>query len=204
MHDVHGVVDVEGDGLRRLGIAGAPEIDHDPTHPDHIAQPGCILPARHGRLAHQVRTALRQPSAGQLEGGVGSQAVEVVGVLVAAGNREDPRPQDVGQIMGNPGRVARVGDDGGQLVGNPEAPFSQSEQHHATIRADPPAIESGGHFLAADRWQGERQEAIVEHGGCGRLRAGCGTGLSNQILSDLRDLRYIRQPQPVGPVNKGG
>ena len=49
--------------------------------------------------------------------------------------------------MGNPGRVARVGDDGGQLVGNPEAPFSQSEQHHATIRADPPAIESGGHFL---------------------------------------------------------
>jgi hypothetical protein len=30
-------------------------------------------------LAHQVRTALWQPPAGKLEGGVGTQAIEIIG-----------------------------------------------------------------------------------------------------------------------------
>jgi len=44
-----------------------------------------------------VGTAVGQPPAGELEGRVAAQPVEIVGVLIAAGNGEDASAQDVGQ-----------------------------------------------------------------------------------------------------------
>ena len=89
VNDVDRVVDVEHDRLGRRGVAGAVEIDHHPAEPDEVAQSRRVLPARHGRLRAQVRPALRQPPAGELEGRIGAQPVEIVGVLVAAGDGED-------------------------------------------------------------------------------------------------------------------
>jgi len=85
------VIDIEHDCLGRRGVTRAVEIDHHPAEPDEVAQSRRVLPTRHGRLTHQVRPAHRQPPAGELEGGVGAQAVEIVGILVAAGDGQDAR-----------------------------------------------------------------------------------------------------------------
>jgi hypothetical protein len=104
---------------------------------------------------------------GQLEAGVAAQVVEVVGVLVAAGDRQDARPQDVGQRMDDPRWVARVGDQRRQPIAEAELPLRRGQQQHPAVRGQPPAVEGGGQLLAADRWKAERRGRIVVHGGCG-------------------------------------
>ena len=54
VNDIHRVVDVELHCLRRLRIAGAVEIDHHAHQANQIAQGGCVLPARDGRLRAEV------------------------------------------------------------------------------------------------------------------------------------------------------
>jgi hypothetical protein len=45
------------------------------------------FPARQGRLRSQVITSLRQPAAGQLEGRVAAQVIQVVSIREATGDR---------------------------------------------------------------------------------------------------------------------
>src|SRR6516165_5163408 len=66
---------------------------------------------------------------------------------------------------------------------------------------DAPTIEGGGYLLAFNRWQRERQQAIVDHGGCGSVRLGTRLALTPKFLRQFSRLRYIRQ-RPA--VNKGG
>jgi len=49
-------------------------------------------------------------SAGQLEAGIGAQMIEVVGILIAAGNGKHAGAQNVGHAVGHQQRIARVGD----------------------------------------------------------------------------------------------
>ena len=95
VHDIDGVVDVQRDGLGWPLVAGAIGIDHGVGHAHHLAQGGRILPARHGRLRAQIVAAVRQPAAGQLERRVGAQDIEVIGILVAAGDGKDAGAQNV-------------------------------------------------------------------------------------------------------------
>ena len=198
------VVDVEHDRLGRRGVAGAVEVDHHPAEPDEVAQSRRVLPARHGRLAHQVRPALRQPPAGELEGGVGAQGVEIVGVLVAAGDGEDAREQNLGERVNHPRRIAPIGDHGRELLGDPHPSRCRGEQHHAAVRRQAPAVERGGELLAPDGWKPERQSRIVGHGGCGRLDGVDRVGFNNRILRHINRLGYIRQPRRQAIMNKTG
>ncbi len=86
MDDIDGVVDVQRHGARRTGIAGAIKIDHRVGQAHDLAQIRCVFPARYGRLRAQVATTVGQTPAGELEAGIGAQMIEVVGVLVAAGD----------------------------------------------------------------------------------------------------------------------
>ncbi len=52
------------------------------------------------------------PAAGKLERWIEAQAVQVAGILPAAGNGEEARPQNVGQRVHDPARVAAVRDRG--------------------------------------------------------------------------------------------
>src|SRR5215204_2639046 len=164
MHDVDRVVDVEHDRLGGRGVTHAIEVDNHPAEPDEVASPRRVLAARHGRLAHQVRTALRQPPAGELEGGVGAQAVEIVGVFVAAGDGEDAREQNLGQRVNHPRRITRIGNHGRELLGDSHPSRSLCKQHHAAVRRQAPTVEPGGELLAPDGWKPERQNRIVGHG----------------------------------------
>ena len=119
MHDIGRIVDVEGDGGRRAGIAGTIEIDHGVGHAHHLAQGRRVLPARHRRLRAWITAAVGQAVAGQLKGGIGAQVVEVVGVLIAAGNGKNARAQDVIDAVGHQGGVARVRNQLCQLRSDP-------------------------------------------------------------------------------------
>ncbi len=204
VNHVDRVVDVEHDRLGRRGVAGTVEVDHHPAEPDQVAQSRRVLPARHGRLAHQVRPALRQPPAGELESGVGAQGIEIVGVLVAAGDGEDARQQNLGERVNHPRRIAPIGDHGRKLPGDPHPSRRLGKQHHAAVRRQAPAVERGGQLLAPDGWKRERQSRIVGHGGCGRLDAVDRVGFNNQILRHINRLGYIRQPVRRAVMNKTG
>jgi hypothetical protein len=65
-------------------------------------------------------------------------------------------------------RVAPVTDDRRKLCGNAKPALGRRQNHHAAIRRDAPAIESGCDLLAVDGWKSEGQQSIVGHGGCGR------------------------------------
>jgi len=143
-----GIIDIKHDALRHGLEAGAKQIDHRQPHAPQFAPRRRILEARQGRLAHQIIARLGQASAGQLEGRIKTQNVEVVAVLVAAGNGEHPRPDHVDVSVGRARGVAPVAHAGGQQVGNPEPSLDPGKQQHAAVRRQPSAVEPGLQFLA--------------------------------------------------------
>src|SRR5690242_9718845 len=143
-------------------------------------------------------------TAGEFEGGITPQIIQVIGIFVAAGNSQYASPQDVGKRMNNPRRVAPIGDLRSKPGGDPDAPLRQSQQHHATVGTDAATIECGGDLLAVYRWQRERQQAIVDHGGCGSVRLGERLASTPKSLRQFSRLRYIRQRIPAMLVNRPG
>ncbi len=116
--------------------------------------------------------AVRQATAGEFEPGIGAQMIEVVGVLVTAGDGEHAGAQDVGDAVRDEQWIAWVRDQPREPTGDPHPPLGRAQQHHAAIRGEPSAIEVGGDFLAADRWKQERRGRILGHGGCGSACSG--------------------------------
>jgi len=57
---------------------------------------------RDGGLRAQIGSGVGQPPAGELERRVAAQSVEIVGIFVAAGDRENPGAQNIGQPMDDP------------------------------------------------------------------------------------------------------
>ena len=204
VHDIAGVVDIENDGGGLPIVGGHPLIDERPCQPDCVLQRRGVLKPRHRRLAHQVRAALRQPPAGELEGGVATQAVEIVGVFVAAGDGQDARQHNLRKRVNHPRRITPVGDHGGKLLGDPHPSRCLGKQHHATVGRQPSAVERGGQLLAANGWKREQRRRIVRHGGCGRLDGVDGVGFSNQILRQINRLGYTRQSKSGPVMNKTG
>src|SRR6201990_2174686 len=204
MHDIEGIVDVQRYRGGRLVIAAAIQRHHGPHQPDHLAQARRILATRHGWLRAQIAPAIRQVTAGKFEGGITPQIIEFVGIFVAAGNGQYASAQDVGKRMNNPRRVAPIGDLRSKPVGDSHAPLRQGQQHHAAVRTDAPAIERGGDLLAVYRWQRERQQAIVDHGGCGSVRLGERLASTPKSLRQFSRLCYIRQRIPALQMNKPG
>ena len=49
--------------------------------------------------------------------------------------------------------AARIGDQRGHIVGDAETAFGYRQQHHATIRRQAAAIESGSDFLVPNGWK---------------------------------------------------
>ncbi len=93
--------------------------------------------------------------------------IEIVGIFIAAGDGEHAGAQDVGDAVRHQQRIARVGDQRRQPIGDPDASLRRSQQHHAAIGGEASAIERRGDFLASDGWKAERLNRIVGHGGCG-------------------------------------
>lgn len=165
--DIAGVVDIERYRLGRHGIAGAVDADHLGHHPSQFAYGRRILPAAHRRLAGKPRARSRQLAQRQAEPRIVAQRVEVVGVLVVAGDRKDARPQDVIELVGYPRLIARIGNASRQLRAEPHLTFRLGQQQHPAVTGQPTAVKGGGHLLAMHRWKRKQGRAIVLFGGCG-------------------------------------
>ena len=167
MRDVAGVVDIERDGWRRRGVTGAIKIDEDAAKLHDFAQARRILPTRHGRLRAQIVARIGQAPAGELESRILAQMIEIVRILVAAGDGENARAKNAVERMGDQQGIAWINDDGRELARHAQPALGLPQQHHAGIRGDATAVESRADLLAANRWKRKREKAIVEHGGCG-------------------------------------
>jgi hypothetical protein len=53
--------------------------------------------------------------------------------MAKTGDGEDACPQDIGQQMGHPVRVAAVRDHPGEPISDPEPPLRLGKQHDATV-----------------------------------------------------------------------
>jgi hypothetical protein len=97
MRDVAGVVDVERDGARRVGVTGAIKIDEDAAKLHDFAQARRVLPTRQGRLRAQIIAGIGQAPAGKLERRILAQMIEVVRILIAAGDGQNARAKDTAE-----------------------------------------------------------------------------------------------------------
>ncbi len=175
--------DIQRHGLRRPGVGVDPGIDERVGQADHVAQARRVLQPRHGRLRAEIAAAVGQPPAGELEGRIATQVVEIVGVLVAHRDGEDPGADHVGQCVRDPRRIAAVGHQAGQARGDAEPPLGHGQQHHAAVRGQPTAVEIGCDLPPLDGWKRERRDRIVGHGGRGRCDDARMLGLDTQAYA---------------------
>jgi hypothetical protein len=67
----------------------------------------------------EIITAVGQTPAGQLEARIAAQVIEIVGILIAAGDRQHARAQDIDDIVRRQQRIAAIGDQPGQPLCDP-------------------------------------------------------------------------------------
>ena len=167
MDDIAGVVNVERDGCGLARIAIHPCVDQSVGQADHVAQARRILQPRQRRLGTQIPARIRQATAGELERWIGPQMIEVVGVLVAAADREHAGAEHIDKAVHDPRRIAPIREHPGQFVGQTETPLGHRQKHHAPVRGQATAIEGSCDFLGLNGWKREWQNRIIGHGGRG-------------------------------------
>ena len=84
----------------------------------------------------------------------------------------------------------------GQLLRRAGVPPRAIGPHRRLTRSG--ALEIGGHLLAFDGWQIEREKGIFGHGGCGRFRCRGRKPFGTDFLLNLNDLRHVRHCN-IGP-----
>ena len=147
---IEGIVDIEGDALGTTLEASEEQIDHRQPHAHKRAPRRRVLEARQGWLAHQIATRLGQAATGQLERRIDAQGIEVVAILVATGDGEQPCPDHVGVGMYRARRIARVGQAGGKAIGDPETRLDPAQHQNAPVGRQPAAVEPGAQLLVLD------------------------------------------------------
>ncbi|SDT15091.1 hypothetical protein SAMN04515621_3024 [Erythrobacter sp. HL-111] len=190
VHDVAGVIDIQRHRRRRSGVAGAVDVDHDPQHLCQLARARRILPAAHRRLAGQPRTRSRQLAQRKAEARIIAQSVEIIGILIAAGDREHPRAQDIFKPMNHPSRIARIGNTRRKPLAEPHHALGLSQHQDPAIRGQPAAVKRSCDLLAAHCWKRKYGRAIIASGGCGlwHILPRCRSGLSNHIPTTMQML----------------
>ena len=132
-----------------LAEAPAVVLDHGPAHAQQGARIGQVLGAGDGGLRAQVGV-IGQPFHGVLEHRVAAQRVGVVAVLVARGNHQHAKADDLVQAMQHPLRRPRVPEAAGQTSGDAEPLLDLTQRQKTAVggqqraikaRLDPPAVD---------------------------------------------------------------
>jgi len=71
--------------------------------------------------------------------------------------------------VGDARRIAVIGDQAAETLGETKAPFRVGQQHHAAVRGEAATVEGSCDFLPADGWKIKGRNRIVDHGGRGSL-----------------------------------
>jgi hypothetical protein len=121
--------------------------------------------------------------------------IEIIGILIAAGDSEDAGEQDLGQGMDDPAGIALVRDDSREPVRDGEPTGGLGQEEDAAIRGQAAPVEGGCELLAAHGWKRERESGRIGHGGRGGFDGVVEVGVSTQSLSYISSLRHARQPR---------
>ena len=103
------------------------------------------------------------PAADGLHQRVVAQVLVVVEVLVAQGDAEDSLGQHVPLLVGDPRRVAWVGDDGVEPVDQSQVPVHLAQQQRTCVTGNAAAVEVGDDLPAADTGKDDGFEVTVCH-----------------------------------------
>ena len=144
------VVDVERDpfGNRRKGLAI--EIHHRATHPHQGANIGQIFQPRDRRLRTEFPIRRRQIER-HLEHRIAPQAIGIVAVLIARGDHQQPKADDVGKAVGDLIGRAPVHHTGGEPLGDAKALVDLAQRQNAAIRRQQAAVKLDLDALARNR-----------------------------------------------------
>ena len=186
------VVDIENLLLARLhGRAGL--VDQSGGEPRRLRLARRILQTTDRRLRGQRCAAVRAAADRELHQRIMPQPVEVDGILVAAGNRRDPRHHHLEHIVTDAARIAPIRHRIGKPPAHPELALRLPQQQQTAIRRLVAAVKINCEFLAMDRWQVEGKQRIVGHDGCGAPLIRDATRLDTDLLRESRTSRHSRQ-----------
>ncbi len=132
MHGVEGIVDVEHDTTRHLAETLAIVVNQGAPHAQQCVSVRQVLGARNSRLRTQI-AMVGQPVHCQLEHRIGSQAVGVVAVLVASGDHQHAKADDLIEPMNDALRRPLVMDAGGEALGDPQALLDLAQHQQTPI-----------------------------------------------------------------------
>ncbi|BDD65036.1 hypothetical protein Sj15T_41850 (plasmid) [Sphingobium sp. TA15] len=79
-------------------------------------------------MAGQPRARFRQLAERQAEAWIVAQSIEIIGILIAARNREHTGTQNVIQAMDHPRWIARIGNTSRQALANPHRALGLCKQ----------------------------------------------------------------------------
>jgi len=207
VNDIAGIIDIQRHRLGRLGIAGAIDADHDLHHARQLACGRRVFPAAHRWLAGKTCARSRQLAERQAEAGIIAQSIKVVSILVAAADCQNPRPQDVIELVDHPRLIARIRNAGGEPGTNLHLAIGLRQQQNAPIRRDPTTVEGRRDFLADDRWKRNQLRTIVTLGGCGLwsfFEPRCRFGLGTQFPTTKQMLTPLPPTLSGNPLNNTG
>ena len=142
MHKVAGVVDIERNFIGDAGVAVAKGVDHPQFHPRQHPPVHRVLQPGERRLRRQPDISVGTLVAGHLQHRVVAQCIEIVAVLMPAGDGDHARLDDGGIRVNHPPRIARIGDAGGQKRAQLPATPGFAQQQCPAIRGHRPASES--------------------------------------------------------------
>ena len=186
------VVDVE-DLLRARLHCRAGLVDESGGEPRRLRPARRILKTTDRRLRGQWCAALRTTTNRHLHQRVMPQPIEVDGILVAAGNRRDPRHHHLEHLVTDAARIAAIRHRIGKPPAHPKLAFRLPQQQQTAVRGLVAAVKIDCEFLAADGWNVEGKKRIVGHGGCGaRLMHGA-ICLDNDLLRESPPLCHCRR-----------
>ena len=147
---VERVVDIERDPFGNFGERPAIEVNHRPTHPQKRANVRQVLQPRDRRLRAEFPIRRRQIKR-HLEHRIAAQAIGVDPVPVARADHQQPKPDEVGQAVGDLLRRAGIDQARGQPIRDPKPLFDFAQRQDAAVRRQEPAVELDHDRFARNR-----------------------------------------------------
>jgi hypothetical protein len=163
MDRVVGGVEVEDQGLGRLGMGGDELVNQDLGDADQGRAVDAVLQAAEGRGRGERPALVGDLPGGQLQSGVGTEGLMVVEVLVAQGDGGDPLSEHGHLVVHDQRGPARVGDGSIEGLEQTESSAEFAEQEGASVGGEPSAPEVGDDGLGAEPGEEERVAATVCH-----------------------------------------
>ena len=132
MDGIERVVDVEHDPLGHLMERAAIQIHHGARHPQQGPRIRQILQPGNRRLRTQFPVGRRQIER-HLEHRIAPQAGGIVAILIAGGDHQQTKADDIGQTVSDQVRRTRILDAGRQTLGHLQTLLGLAQKQQAAI-----------------------------------------------------------------------